>query len=363
MNTDNKFNVGYLKLTDAAPFIIAQEQGFFSKYDLQVTLTPQNSWATLRDKLEAGLLDAAHMLAPMPLASAMGISGARQDIITPLITSQNGNGITISSALCNEIVALGELESMPFPMSASLLKKSIESRSAKNQAKLRFATVFPFSCHYLQFLDYLAQGNIESSDIEFLFIPPISMADSLFSAEIDGFSVGGPYNAASVRRNCGSTIVTSYDIWEDRAEKVLGITQSSYNQRPLAYQKLCAAIIDACEWLKDVPNRFEAARLLAQEQYLDTSIDNIAPSLIGSCLTSPTTPARYLPNYNRFSSIVDSDAGDAYLVNRPTIEQGEWLLLKMQKAWPSLVSNANNKVILEDCFREDIFSLALACRK
>lgn len=362
MTSSAIFTLGFVKLTDAAPFVIAQEQGFFSKYGLRVELKPQNSWATLRDKLEAGLLDAAQMLAPMPLTSALGISGTRQDIITPLITSQNGNGITISNALCEEIKALDDLKNIPFPMPAFLLKKAIERRKTNNQAKLRFAAVFPFSCHYLQLLDYFVQADIEHHDIEFLFIPPTSMADSLDSSDIDGFCVGGPYNAMSVRKNSGATIVTSYDIWQDKAEKVLGITAEAYATRPLQYQKLCAAIIDACEWLKDVPNRFEAARVLAQETYLNTSIDYIAPSLIGSCLTSQGASPRHIPHYNRFCSILACADEGKYAVNRPTVEQGEWLLSKIQNAWPQLVENRNKELNVSDCFREDIFVLALACR-
>lgn len=363
MTLSNNFSIGYIKLTDAAPFIIAQEQGFFSKYGLNVELKPQNSWATLRDKLEAGILDAAHMLAPMPLASALGISGGRQDIITPLITSQNGNAITISNDLSEEIKHLENFEALPFPMNAQSLKNVIENRKLTKGNKLRFATVFPFSCHYLQMLDYFGQGDICTDDIEYVFLPPTYMVDSLNRAEIDGFCVGGPYNATSVRMNCGSTITTSYDIWEDAAEKVLGITAEAYESRPLKYQQLCAAIIDACEWLKDVPNRFEAARILSQEPFLNTSIDNIAPSLIGSCLTSSDSSPRHIPHYNRFSSLSLNKTKGMYEVNRPTLEQGKQLLSKVRKAWPQLIDNSINEVEVTNCFREDIFTLALSCRK
>ncbi|MGB3725733.1 MAG: CmpA/NrtA family ABC transporter substrate-binding protein [Glaciecola sp.] len=354
--------LGFVKLTDAAPYVVAKELGFFAQYGLSVELRPQNSWTTLRDKLETGLLDAAQMLAPMPLASALGISGARRDIITPLITSQNGNGITLSMSLCNEIKELSSLDEIPFPMPAFLLKKAIESRKSKQQNKLTFASVFPFSCHYLQLLDYFSAGDINTDDVEFVFMPPTSMADSLDSADIDGFCVGGPYNATSVRKHSGATVATSYDIWQDQAEKVLGITNEAYQQRPNMYHLLCAALIDACEWLKDVPNRFEAARILADEHYLDTAIDYIAPSLIGSCLTSANTAPRHIPHYNRFSSVFANAAQQAYSVNRPSHVQGEWLLSKVQMAWPHLCKQDVNTSLVSACFREDIFKQALASR-
>jgi NitT/TauT family transport system ATP-binding protein/nitrate/nitrite transport system substrate-binding protein len=363
-----QFSLGYVKLTDAAPYIIAQEKGMFAKYGLNVTLKPQNSWATLRDKVEAGLLDAAQMLAPMPLASAIGASGGRKDIITPLITSQNGNAITISTALYDELqthIKNDEglhLSPNVLPLPAKVLKGVITKRKAQGLPKLRFATVFPFSCHYLQVLDYFAQGNILLDEVELLFIPPTSMVDSLDSADIDGFCVGGPYNASSVRKQTGVTIVTSYDIWEDKAEKVLGLTAKAYNERPEQFNLLCAAIIDACEWLKDVPNRFEAARILAQEQYLDTAIDYIAPSLIGSCLTLEGSTPRHIPHYNRFCSAFASGTSGRFALNRPDQEQGEWILNKLLTAFDSARFSDLSTSNVSTCFREDIFDFALNAR-
>lgn len=360
--TLHKMSIGFVKLTDAAPFIIAQERGFFARYGLAVDLRPQNSWATLRDKLEAGLIDAAHMLAPMPFASALGISGARTDIIAPMITSQNGNGITISLSLMNEIAQASELDYVPFPMPAYLLKNAIENRKSKNQPKLRFASVFPFSCHYLQLLDYFASGEITTEDVELLFLPPTTMADSLYSEDIDGFCVGGPWNATSVRNRTGATIITSYEIWQDQAEKVLGITRERYDESPEIFHKLCAALIDVCEWLKHVPNRFEAAKTLSAEQYLDTSIDIIAPSLIGSCLTVHDQTPRHIPHYNRFSSVLTGTGSkeQTFSVNRPTKEQGEWFVSKITQAWPHLCKQT--EIDVTSCFRADIFAQAVRAR-
>lgn len=360
--TYHNLTLGFVKLTDAAPYVIAKERGFFARYGLNVDLQAQNSWATLRDKLEAGLLDAAHMLAPMPVASALGISGSRTDIIAPMITSQNGNGITISLALCNEIAELSGIDYIPFPMPSHFLRHAIEHRKTNNLAKLKFASVFPFSCHYLQLLDYFAQGDISTDDVELLFLPPTSMATSLRESEIDGFCVGGPWNAASVRDKTGATVITSYDIWQDQAEKVLGITNERYMQQPEVFHKLCAAIIDVCEWLKHVPNRFEAAKEMSDAHYLATDVDIIAPSLIGSCLTVHDQTPRHIPHYNRFSSVFSGNKEKMYLVNRPTIEQGEWLLEKITEAWPHLCDSSVKNVKIETCFRGDIFSHALSAR-
>ena len=40
-------NLGFLKLTDSAPLVMAQEMGFFDQYGLDVTLTREVSWASV----------------------------------------------------------------------------------------------------------------------------------------------------------------------------------------------------------------------------------------------------------------------------------------------------------------------------
>ena len=64
--------IGFLPLTDCAVLVAALERGFFEKYGLHVTLQREVSWANIRDRVAFGELDAAHMLAPMPLAATLG---------------------------------------------------------------------------------------------------------------------------------------------------------------------------------------------------------------------------------------------------------------------------------------------------
>ncbi|CBN59237.1 MULTISPECIES: ABC transporter substrate-binding protein [Kamptonema] len=51
--------VGYVPVNDCAPFAIAWKKGFFRKYGLNVKLNREASWATSRDGLIFGRLDAS----------------------------------------------------------------------------------------------------------------------------------------------------------------------------------------------------------------------------------------------------------------------------------------------------------------
>ena len=77
-------NLGYMRLSDSAPIIIAKELGLYEDYGLNVSLHREVSWANLRDKMIAGSFDACQMLAPMGMATTMGAAGIRAPIISGL---------------------------------------------------------------------------------------------------------------------------------------------------------------------------------------------------------------------------------------------------------------------------------------
>src|SRR6266496_5791016 len=58
--TVNALRVGFVPLTDCAPFVIAKELGLFRKFGLTVALSRELGWATIRDKIIYRELDAAH---------------------------------------------------------------------------------------------------------------------------------------------------------------------------------------------------------------------------------------------------------------------------------------------------------------
>ena len=78
------------------------------------------------------------MLAPMPLASTLGLGCAKVKVITPLILSLNGNAITLSEKLHKEILQVNNLVHLTLPLAAYLLQKVISERKSQNRPKLKF---------------------------------------------------------------------------------------------------------------------------------------------------------------------------------------------------------------------------------
>lgn len=75
-------SLGFMPLTDCAPLIVAQQEGYFAAEGLEVSLSREASWANIRDKVLVGALDGAQMIAPMPLAMSLGIGTP----VTPMAT-------------------------------------------------------------------------------------------------------------------------------------------------------------------------------------------------------------------------------------------------------------------------------------
>ncbi len=91
----DELTLGFIKLTDCVPLVIAKEKGFFEDEGLFVKLEPQANWKVLMDRVIDGELDGAHMLAAAPLGHTTGLL-TKAHIIIPYVLSVNGAGVIVS---------------------------------------------------------------------------------------------------------------------------------------------------------------------------------------------------------------------------------------------------------------------------
>src|SRR5437667_7981844 len=96
---DTKLRIGFIPLCDATALIVAVDKGFAAAEDLDVELVREVSWSNIRDKLNIGLFDAAHLIAPVAIASSLGLGHVKVPILAPFGLGVNGNAITVSPAL------------------------------------------------------------------------------------------------------------------------------------------------------------------------------------------------------------------------------------------------------------------------
>jgi len=144
----DELKFGFIKLTDMAPLAVAYENGYFEDEGLFVTLEAQANWKVLLDGVIDGNLDGAHMLAGQPLAATIGY-GTEAHIITPFSMDLNGNGITVSNEIWEEMKPYVPLQDdgLPqHPISASSLKPVVEKYTAEGKP-FNMGMVFPVSTH------------------------------------------------------------------------------------------------------------------------------------------------------------------------------------------------------------------------
>ena len=240
-----RVRLGFIPLADCAVLIAAQEQGFFARHGLAVQLVREPSWANIRDKVDSGALDGAHMLAPMVLAAGRDVSGAGvRPLVTAFSLGLNGNAITVSRALHARMSEADPAAMAEQPCTARALRAVIAADRRAGRAPLTFATVFTFSAHDLQLRDWLCAVGIDPDrDVRLVVIPPPQMADHLEAGLIDGYCVGEPWNSQAVARGIGCIVISGYEFWNNAPEKVLGVTRDWAEAHPRTHLTLLMALL------------------------------------------------------------------------------------------------------------------------
>ena len=191
------------------------------------------SWSNVRDKLNIGLFDAAHLLAPVAIASSLGLGHVKVPIVGPVQSRpQRQRDHGVAGAACGDH---GEIDGDRFdPMATALaLSRVVAARRKSGAEPLTFGMTFPFSTHNYQLRFWMAAGGVDpDEDVRLVVLPPPYMVDSLASGHVDAFCVGAPWNSIAVDRGVGHILHFVSDILVRAAEKVLAVRQNWSEKNP-----------------------------------------------------------------------------------------------------------------------------------
>ncbi|WP_341701898.1 CmpA/NrtA family ABC transporter substrate-binding protein [Ferrovibrio sp.] len=344
--------IGFIPLSDCTPLIVALEKGFFERHGLDVSLVREPSWANLRDKVALGALDAAHMLAPMPLAATLGAGGWKKPQVTAMTLALNGNAITVSASLWSRLLELEPTLGSNRGEAANVLRRLINADRKVGRPPLTFATVFQFSSHQLQLRYWLASAGIDPErDVNLAIVPPPQMVERMAAGEVDGFCVGEPWNSLAVLGGVGRILISGYEIWNNRIEKVLGVNRDWSDQNPVAHRNLVMALIEAAAWLDRPENRLEGVALMARPEYIGSAAAAaLRPGMLGAIRYSMDAGPEALPDFHVFSR---------YSANFPWRSQAEWYLSEMRR-WQLIDSDTDIGAVADAVYRTDIYREAAA---
>ena len=343
--------LGFIPLTDCALLVMAKEKGFFARHGLDVTLSREVSWANVRDKVATGALDAAQMLAGMPIASTLGIDAFKVPMLTAFSMDLNGNAITVSRELYARMEAADPQATQTAPVSARALKAVIDSDRAQGRPPLTFAHVFPYSPHNYELRYWLAAGGVHPDrDVRLIVVPPPQMVDQLQAGNIDGYCVGEPWNERAVCADTGRVVVTNYEIWNNVPEKVLGVTHEWAQRHPNTHRALLRALLETAAWVDRAENRDETVRAIAREEYVDAPVDVVSMSMSGGLVYARGEEARQLADFNVFHR---------YAANFPWRSHAEWFITQMYR-WGQIEAPVDIRQAADTVYRPDIYRLAAA---
>ncbi|MEO9654961.1 MAG: CmpA/NrtA family ABC transporter substrate-binding protein [Marinomonas sp.] len=359
---------GFIKLTDMAPLAIAYEKGYFEDEGLYVTLEAQANWKVLLDRVIDGQLDGAHMLAGQPLGATIGY-GTKAHIITAFSMDLNGNGITVSNDVWDEMkknIPNGPDGKPVHPISASALKPVVEGYKAEGKP-FNMGMVFPVSTHNYELRYWLAAGGIHpgyyaphkgdtsgqlNADAFLSVTPPPQMPATMEAGTISGYCVGEPWNQQAVFKGIGVPVITDYEIWKNNPEKVFGVSSDWAEENPITHIRVVKAMIRAAKWLdeNDNANRPEAVEILSRSDYVGADYDVIANSMTGT-FEYEKGDKRDIPDFNVFFR---------HNATYPYYSDAIWYLTQMRR-WGQISEPKSDDWYMKtakEVYRPDIYAQA-----
>lgn len=359
---------GFIKLTDMAPLAIAYEKQYFEDEGLYVTLEAQANWKVLLDRVIDGQLDGAHMLAGQPLGATIGF-GTKADIITAFSMDLNGNGITVSNDIWEQMkpnIPVGEDGKPVHPIKADYLKPVVDKYKSEGKP-FNMGMVFPVSTHNYELRYWLAAGGIHpgfyapekgdtsgqlQADALLSVTPPPQMPATMEAGTIYGYCVGEPWNQQAVFKGIGVPVITDYEIWKDNPEKVFGVSKEWAEKYPNTHIRVVKAMIRAAKWLDENnnANRPEAVEILSRPTYVGADEEVIANSMTGT-FEYEKGDVRDVPDFNVFFR---------HNATYPYYSDAIWYLTQMRR-WGQISESKPDSWymnIAKQVYRPDIYAIA-----
>jgi len=303
--------IGFIPLTDCASVVMAAVNKFDEKYGIRIIPTKEASWASVRDKLVNGELDAAHVLYGLVYGVQLGIGGPKKDMSVLMSLNHNGQAITLS----NQLKDKGAIDG---PSLARLV--------AKKERDYTFAQTFPTGTHAMWLYYWLAAQGIDPfKDVKNITVPPPQMVANMRVGNMDGFCVGEPWNN--------------------------GTTADFVAKNPNTARAMTAAILDAGRWIDaSLSNKQKTAETIAQKSYVNTDTDVIVARMLGryeNGLGKSWDDKNHMKFFNDGA------------VNFPYLSDGMWFMTQ-HKRWGLLKDHPDYLAIARKVNRIDVYKAAAA---
>ncbi len=346
--TNPLFRIGFLPLVDAALPILAHEQGFAAAEGVEIEMVRDVTWATVRDRVIHGRTDAAHMVAPLAIATTLGRGRPGVPLSVPFVLGLNGNAVTLSTALA-EAVDLGEGLADPVLLGARMRAVALDRKAAGKP--LRFGVVHRYSSHNYMLRYWLAAvGILPDRDVEIVVTSPPFAGDALADGDVDGICVGEPWNSIAVDRGVGRIAMVTAQIWRRGVEKVLAFRSDMMVERSDEVAALLRALHRAAAYFVEPDTAAESAAILARSEYCAAPAETILRAITDRIRLVHGGETHHIPDF----MFQYREAA-----NFPWRSQAAWLYSQMTR-WDQTAFAPDEAKAAEGVFRPDVYRAALA---
>jgi len=340
-------SIAFLPLTDSAPLVVAREKGFAAEEGIDLVLHRTTSWATLRDRLVYGQVQAAHMLAPLAIAVTLGLSQHPAALSAPFKLNVNGNALTMG------IEFAAALDRIPAKRISDPVGTAHDFAAAigLHRRKPVIGIVHRYSSHALTLRYWLGFAGVDpDKDLALRVLPPSLMVEALRNGEVDGFIAGEPWGSVAVAEGLGEIVAAGSRIWQRGVEKVLAFRTDWMENNAEITDRLMIVMARAAAWCDDPANREELAALLERPGYVGQPAATILPALTGQLVLCPGTPPVAVDDFMLFAREAS---------NFPWRSQALWIYSQMIR-WRMTTPDDKNQQLAAEVFRSDVFRRALA---
>ena len=340
-------SIALLPLSDSAPLVIAREKGFAEAHGLDLHLVRTTSWATLRDRLVYGQVQAAHMLAPLAIAVTLGLSQHPASISAPFKLNVNGNALVMATDFAQA------LEPDPAARIADPIGTAHDFANAIGlyRRKPVIGVVHRFSSHALMLRYWLGfAGVVPDRDVTLRVLPPSLMVEALRLGEIDGFIAGEPWNSAAIFEGLAEIVAAGVHIWRRGVEKVLAMRTDWMEANADTVDRLIVATSEAAAWCDAPENWPELARLLERPEYVGQPAEWILTALTGRFVPRRGALPLMIPEFLLFHREA---------TGFPWRSQALWIYSQLRR-WNMVKHSSAMQQAAAGVFRPDIYRRALA---
>jgi nitrate/nitrite transport system substrate-binding protein len=260
--------VGYVPVNDCAPFAIAWKKGFFRKYGLNVKLNREASWATSRDGVIFGRLDASPVVSGAVTNARIGAEGARHAPLCAAMTiHRHGNAMTMNKAMWD----FGLRPWHEYNGNLEEFGKQFQAFFERQPAENKVWAVVLSSAIYEYFVRYIsaAAGVDPFKEFRVIIVPPPQMVTNIRIGAMQAYMVAEPWNTRAIQGNLGVgfTFVQGKEVWLGHPDRLLGVMQSFIEENPKTYYSLVKAMVEACQYCSKPENRNEISALLTERSF------------------------------------------------------------------------------------------------